>query len=254
MRSIALLAALIAAPAVAAAPARHDPAAASAKSVESTTPNVMIKNAPPNFDAMLGLMDKLFPPQPDPDPARLALARAAVAPMWPDGAYGKMMSGIFGKVYDQAMQLKESDLAAVGSPPAKPSAASANSDVSLHDKILAKDPHFDQRAAAIRAVLEDEMSKVSAILDPRMRDGLARAMARRFDAQQLTDINAFYATPSGRALAGQYMQLFIDPDTLRSVFQSMPEMMKLLPDMMQRMKEANDKFPEPAKTARTAKP
>ena len=93
--------------------------------------------------------------------------------------------------------------------------------------------------AAIRAVLQDEMAKVSAIIDPRMRDGLARAMARHFDAQQLTEINAFFATPTGHALAGQYMQLFVDPDTLRSMFHSMPEMLKL-------MKEANDRFPAAA--------
>jgi hypothetical protein len=173
--------------------------------------------------------------------------------MWPDGAYGKMMSGFIGKMYDQAMQLKKSDLDAVAGPSAKPSAMSAGADLSLHDQIAAKDPYFDRRAAAIRAVLDDEMVKVSGIIDPHMRDGLARAMARRFDAQQLTDINAFYATPSGHALAGQYMQLFIDPDTLRSLFQSMPEMMKLMPDMMLRMKEANDKFPESPKPADTAK-
>src|SRR5436309_3501144 len=98
--------------------------------------------------------------------------------MWADGAYGKMMSGVFGKIFDQAMQLKNSDLAGMGGPLAKPSATSASADVSLHDQIAAKDPFFDQRAAAIRAVLQDEMAKVSAIIDPRMRDGLARAMAR----------------------------------------------------------------------------
>ena len=87
------------------------------------------------------------------------------------------------------------------------------------------------------------MGKVSAIIDPRMREGLARAMARRFDGQQLADINRFFATPSGHAFAGQYMQLWMDPDTIRSIFGSMPEMMKLMPDMMQRIKAANDRFP-----------
>ena len=97
--------------------------------------------------------------------------------------------------------------------------------------------------AAMRGIVNDEFGKVSAIIDPRMREGLARAMARRFDAQQLADINRFFATPSGPAFAGQYMQLWVDPDMMRSLFGSMPEMMKLMPDMMQKLKAANDKFP-----------
>ena len=98
---------------------------------------------------------------------------------------------------------------------------------------------------AIRAAVTEEFGKISAVIDPRVRDGMARAMARRFDARQLTDINAFLATPSGRAFAGQYMQLWLDPDMLRGMMSSMPEMIKLMPDVMKRVKEANDKFPAP---------
>lgn len=200
--------------------------------------------AAPNFDAMLGLIDKLFPAQPAPDPARLALARTSVQAMWPDGAYGKMMSGMMGGMFDRMMQLKTSDLAALSNKPQKPAAAPVK-DVSLHEQIAGKDPYFDQRMAAMRDALNDEMGKISAIIDPRMRDGLAGAMARRFDAQQLGDINRFFATPTGHAFAGQYMQLWVDPDTMRSLFASMPELMKLMPEMMQKLKAANDKFPKP---------
>jgi hypothetical protein len=103
--------------------------------------------------------------------------------------------------------------------------------------------------AAIRDVMTEEVGKISAIIDPRMREGLARAMARRFDAQQLTDINGFFATPSGRAFGSQYMQLWMDADTIRSIFSSMPEMMKLMPEMMQKIKAATDKFPSPKKAS-----
>jgi hypothetical protein len=78
-------------------------------------------------------------------------------------------------------------------------------------------------------------------------------MARRFDAQQLNDINTFFATPSGRALASQSMQLWVDPDMLRSLFGAMPEMIKLMPDMMQKMKAVDDKFPKPPKPPTPAK-
>jgi hypothetical protein len=193
----------------------------------------------------------LFPPQPDPDPARLALARTSVQSMWPDGAYGKMMTGFAGGMFDRVMQLKKSDLAVMDSKAKKTPAATGSTDLSLHDEAAAKDPFFDPRMAALRGAIGEELGKVSAIIDPRVREGLARSMARRFDARQLNDINAFYATPSGRALASQSMQLWLDPDMLRSIFASMPEMMKLMPEMMQKVEAANNKFPKPPKSPAT---
>jgi hypothetical protein len=172
--------------------------------------------------------------------------------MWPEGAYGKMMTSFMGGMFDRVMSLKQSDFAALASKPAKTS-ATAGVDLSLHDQAAAKDPHFDQRMAAIREAVGDEFGKISAIIDPRVRDGLARSMARRFDAQQLNDINTFFATPSGRALASQSMQLWVDPDMLRSLFGAMPEMIKLMPDMMQKMKAVDDKFPKPPKPPTPAK-
>lgn len=246
MRFIALAALLIAAPALAAPHgksshhAKAPPPAVEAPKTDSGT----IKS-PPNFDAIFALMDKFFPAQPEPDPARLALARTSVTVMWPDGAYGKMMTGVLGGMVDHAMQLKGSDFAALSGKEANADASAGKADLSIHDKAAAKDPYFDQRVAAIRAVITDELAKASLIIDPRIREGLARSMARRFDATQLADINAFFATPSGHALASQYMQLWVDPDTLRSLFGAMPEMMKLMPDMMQKIKEADDKFPKP---------
>jgi hypothetical protein len=228
------------------------PAAHRAKPAAPPTMNVTVvdkAHAAPNFDAMFALIDKLFPPQPDPDPARLALARTAVGAMWPDGAYGKMMTGLMGGMIDQAMQLKESDFASLAGKAPKTPAAANGKELSLHDQAMAKDPYFDQRVAAIREAVTEEIGKLSAVIDPRMREGLSRSMARRFDERQLADINIFFATSSGRALAGQYLQLWADPDTLRSLIGSMPDMMKLMPEMMQKVKAADDKFPKPPKTA-----
>ena len=52
----------------AAAPASHR-----AKPTAPPTTKITIEHAPPNFDAMLAIVDKLFPAQPGPDPARLTL-------------------------------------------------------------------------------------------------------------------------------------------------------------------------------------
>lgn len=209
-----------------------------------------VKVTPPNFDAIFGIFDKLFPPQADPDAARLALARTAVLSMWPDGAYGRMMSSFMGGMVDNALQLKKSDFTAMAGASAKTNTSASAKQLSLHDQASAKDPYFDQRMAAYRQLIDQETAKASTVIDPRMRDGLARAMARKFDARQLTDINAFFATPSGHALANQYMQLWVDPDTIRSMFTAMPEIMKLMPDAMEKMKAIDAKFPKPKDRAK----
>ena len=215
--------------------------------------HVATMRSPPNLAAMFTFIDKLFPPQPDPDPARLALGRTAVGAMWPDGTYGKLMSGFMGGVFDRMMQLKSSDLAALSDKPAKTNAATATKDLSLHDRAAAKDPYFDQRMAAMRDAVNEEMGKISAVIDPRMREGLSRAMARRFDARQLADINLFFGSPSGQAFAGQYMQLWLDPDSVRAIFASMPELLKLMPELGEKLKAANDKFPKPPASPAAAK-
>lgn len=237
-----LIALLASAPLVAAPAAHH--VRHKEKSVTVSTAKVEKRSAP-DFGAMFALIDKMFPAQPDPDPARIGLARTAVGTMWPDGAYGKMMSVLFGGMISRAMQLKQSDFASLNPKAAK---AADDKDESLHETLAAKDPYFDQRMAAINTAIEEEASKVSAIIDPRMREGLSRAMARRFDAQQLGDINAFFATPTGHAFAGQYLRLWLDPDAMRSMFGAMPEMMKMMPEVMQKIKAADDKFPKLPKT------
>ena len=216
--------------------------AAAAPKVAAKPKSPMEAMTPPNMDAVMAVFDKLLPGQPEPDPARLALARTSAGALWPDGAYRDMMVSFAGNMVDNVLRLKKSDLPM---PADKKAKADDTADLSLHDAAVAKDPYFDQRVAAIRAAVTQEFGKVSAVIDPRVRDGMARAMARRFDARQLGDINAFLTTPTGRAFGAQYMQLWADPDMLRGLMGSMPEMIKLMPDIMKSVKEANDKFPAP---------
>ena len=230
-------------------PAHSAPAASSSPVVGGEA----AKKGVPNFDAMISVVDKMFPPQPDPSPERLALARSSVQMMWPDGSYAKMMTGFIGNIFTGMMQIKKSDLASIGGTGAKVSANAPADSQTLHDKAAAKDPYFDKRMLAMRAVIEEEIGKLSVIIDPRIREGLARSMARRFDARQLNDINRFFATPSGRALASEYSQLWFEPDMLRAMTSAFPEMMKLMPDAMQKLKGANDKFPKPPGSASATK-
>ena len=72
------------------------PAKAKSPAATSEAPSLKPKT-PPSFAEMMKIVDKLFPPQPEPDPARLALARTSVQSIWPDGAYARMMTGLMDK-------------------------------------------------------------------------------------------------------------------------------------------------------------
>lgn len=194
----------------------------------------------PDLAQMLALFDKLFPAGPAPDPARLVLARTTVETLWPNGTYGRMTDQLMGGIYDRIMAMKLSDFDKGAAKAGKP-----GPDLTLHQSMLKDDPYFDQRVAIIRRVMTEEMKALSAIVEPRLRDGLARAAARRFDARQLTDINTFFATDSGRALGSNLITIWMDPDTIRGVVQSMPDLIAEMPQMMARVEQATKALPKP---------
>jgi hypothetical protein len=78
-----------------------------------------------------------------------------------------------------------------------------------------------------------------------MRDGLARSMARRFDERQLVDINAFLATDTGKAFGPQSMAMYVDPDVMRAMISSVPEMMKAMPEAMKRIEAEAGQLEKP---------
>jgi len=199
--------------------------------------------AMPDFDIgkVIAIFDKIFPPQPEPPAARLALSRTAVQSLFPDGSYGRMMSGIMHGVVERAMGLSEADL---GKSPDKGKPAGTTT---LRQKMQKDDPAFEQRMSIAERVIQDEFAKMTTIIEPRLRDGLAHSMARRFDEKQLADINAFLATDSGRAFGSQSMAMWVDPEVMRSMITAMPEMMTEMPAAMQRIEAETAHLPKPRK-------
>ena len=200
---------------------------------------VTVKKAP-DFDPaqMMAIFDKIFPPQPDPAPARLALSKVSVNNLFPDGTYARMMDGMLHGIADRFLGLRESDFV-------KPTAGKPADNMTLHDKMAKDDPYFDERMKIMQRVVGEELAKFAAIIEPKIRDGLARSMARRFDEKQLTDINAFLATDTGREFGRQSMAMYVDPDVMRAMMGSFPEMMKAMPEAMKRLEAETAHLPKP---------
>jgi hypothetical protein len=237
MRLIALSAALLlaAAPAIA-SPIPEKPAAnASAKSKSAPTAKK------PDFDMsqMMAVFDKIFPAQPDPLPQRLALARTTARGVFPDGTYARLMGGMMHSVVDRVMGLSDTDFGKAGN--------KGEASLTLKQKLAKDDPYFDQRMAITERVLGEEFAKVAAVIEPKMREGLARSLARKFDEKQLADINAFFATDSGKAFGDQSMSMWVDPDVMRAIMTSLPEIMKEMPAAMKRVETETAHLPKPKK-------
>lgn len=208
-----------------AAPSKPAPATSAAEEKPSVDPMAAMAT-------MTKVFDRLFPPGPDPDPARLAAANGAVQTMFPPGAYPAAMTKFMNNMVDRGLEMSEADFAELAPKPKEGGKAKPPSTIRFREKLAAEDPNFDAKLAAIRAFANQMFVKLGTAAEPKLRDGMARALARKFDVAQLAEINAFLATPTGRAYGREMVGLWFEPDVIRGTFATLPEMMNLFPDLM----------------------
>lgn len=184
---------------------------------------------------MMRFFDKLFPAGPEPDPARLALSRQASTAMFPKGAFAEAMSGFMNRTADRVLDMSEADFVTLV-PPGKDKKGKAKkakppSTEPLRIMLAKKEPNFDAKVAAGKAFIQTMFVKFGDVAEPKFREGMSRALARKFDARQLTEILAFLATPTGAAYGREMVGLWFEPDVMRGSFEILPEMMKMAPSM-----------------------
>ncbi|HEX6217970.1 MAG TPA: hypothetical protein VFZ35_01700 [Sphingomicrobium sp.] len=190
---------------------------------------------------LMGMFDKIFPAGPEPAPERLALAKVTAEGVLPNGTYAALFDDAMSGIVDRVLTLKPSDFAMKGE------LSKGATATSLRDEIAKEDPHFEERMKIMRRVIGEELIKISAVMEPKLREGLARSIARRLDERQLRDVNAFLATDSGKAFAGQTMRMWVDPDVMRSMVQSLPHMFAAMPGAMMRLEAETKHLPKPKK-------
>lgn len=122
-------------------------------------------------------------------------------------------------------------------------------DQRLVDIVSAKDEHFEERLKIVREVVGEEMPKMAAAAEPKMRKHFAEMFARRFNDQELRDLAAFAATPTGQKYAKEQWVMWVDPAYFRALFASAPESMAAGKAMMEkletRMAHLPPMFPKP---------
>lgn len=186
------------------------------------------------------------------DQERLSLARTAVNHVWPLGTYQRMMSGSMDQMMDSMMagmfDMKIGDMVPSSDKPMTEEEKKV-AQTTMREAILKKDPHFEERMRITNKVMMGEMGAFFDKVEPAIRDGLANAYAKKFDTKQLTDLNAFFQTPTGKVYASESIMLFVDPEMMKAMMGAMPELMKSMPAIMEKVKKATAHLPQPPKPA-----
>lgn len=180
------------------------------------------------------------------DPARDAAAQRVALKLLPPGTYRRVMRDMFPAMMDAIMgsmsSLRSADL---GVPD--------KDGKTLGESATERDPAFRERMAIMTRIMGEEFAPIMDKLEPNVRTALGRAFAGRFTLAQLNDLDAFLATPSGTAFGDNFMAAFMDPEMMKQSSTMMPEIIKVMPRIMARMKtETAHLGPEP--TAGSSEP
>jgi hypothetical protein len=181
------------------------------------------------------------------DPARLAAAKDVVGKLLPQGIYKRMlgttmntmMDSIMGPIGDLPIRevmrlggLSEADAKALG-------------ESTMREVMEVYDPHWLERMQLTMHAMTDAMSDLMVSMEPKVRDALGRAYAREFSLAELQDMGRFFASPSGAHYAGKSMELFMDPEMMKTMMEAMPEIMKQMPAIMEKAMTAAKDLPAP---------
>lgn len=188
--------------------------------------------------------------QAKPDPARHAVAKRVVDNLWPMGTYRRMMDGTMSKMMssmmDSMFDMKASDMEGMMDPSGKKT--SKTGDQSLGQVAEAADPHFRERFRITMDTMMGEMIPLFEKFEPAIRDSLSNIYARDFTAEQLTDMDAFFQTPTGKVYGKHWMMTFVDPEMIKNMQAFTPELMKSMPTIMKKVEKATAHLP-PVKKA-----
>ncbi len=202
------------------------PAYAQAETEEAVKPDPNIKQLEKLFGGLFSTKDA------GPiDPQRLALAQQTTGKIMPSGIYNKMMGDMFdkmlGPLFGDKTGMSDFEISVTTGVDIPENGFDAQKRAAI---TVLLDPHFADRSALIKESMRPMLDKAMASIEAPMREGLARAYARKFSAEQLTEMNQFFATPTGSFYASESFALQADPEVMQAMFSALPTLMQ---DMMQ---------------------
>ncbi len=178
------------------------------------------------IDEAIKLIEKIFGTDKLPAiaPGQLALAQTTTTALIPPGSLEKMLDNLYGKLFkgllgefggmsDTMLSIK------TGVDSEKIATLDEKSKTAIADLF---DPYRKQREDQLMTVVKPLISEALTDLEGPMRSGLAHAYARKFSAAQLGEMNAFFATPTGKAYSAEWMALQADPEVMLAMIKAVP--------------------------------
>jgi hypothetical protein len=178
------------------------------------------------IDQAVAMIEKIFGTDKLPPiaPAQLALAQQTTTALIPAGSLEKMLDNLYGKLFKGLMDEfgGTSDLMLSIKTGVESEKIATLDDKSKLAAANLFDPYRQQREDQITKIIKPLISEALGDMEVPMRNGLARAYARKFTAQQLGEMNAFFTTPTGKAYASEWMALQADPELMLAMFKAVP--------------------------------
>ncbi|RXZ64840.1 DUF2059 domain-containing protein [Pelagerythrobacter rhizovicinus] len=206
-------------------------------------------NASHDVEALASAFGEMFPAEPltPEQEARLPMAQAVVAHIFPPGTYARMMEEMMGPMMDSILgsmaQIPVAQLAAIAG--MEQSQVAAMGEAKLGEVMAIVDPAHERRSAVASDVMVEMLGDVMERIEPSYREGLARAYATRFDPVDLAELDRFFQTPVGSRYAAESMLIFADPQVMSAMNEAMPAVLEMMPAMMERMQQRMEDLPEP---------
>lgn len=208
-------------------------------------------DASQDMAALASAFDEMFPAEPltPEQEARLPMAQAVVAHIFPPGTYARMMDEMMGPMMDSILgsmaQIPVAQLAAIAG--MEQAQVAAMGEAQLGEVMAIVDPVYERRNAVASDVMMEMMGDVMKRIEPSYREGLARAYAVRFEPSDLTELERFFQTPVGSRYAAESMLIYADPQVMSAMNEVMPAVLEMMPAMMEQMQQRMADLPEPRK-------
>ena len=182
--------------------------------------------------------------------ARLPLANSVAASLVPEGIYGEMMGQMIDSFLSPIFKMANTEGGMSTSDLATYTGLTDGAVEALTDEQRAEltdifDPVYQAREQAKFDGIVSGVNTLFGVLEPGVRDGLARAYASKFEASELADLQAFFATPVGAKYASQSLLLNADPQVIAGMMETIPSLIEQLPALTESFENAAAGLPEP---------
>ena len=222
--------------------------AAAALSAGAMTAPVAAQDGPENDPAaVMDAIADLFPVEPltPEQEARLPLAREAVERIVPDGAMADMLDNMMGGIFNPMMGMDiEPSASKVADQLGLYGVELTMDDAAAAEALALLDPAWREREKIEREMFPAMMSDMMVAMEPVVKKTMTELYAVHFTQAELTDINAFFSTPTGAAYARKSFTLASDPRLMGMGMEALPEMMGMFEDIDARMETATAGLPE----------